>query len=71
MAFATRRRVLRIVAEVLFLALAVMCGLGLAACIFPPEGDNWAEFWHWASGFAAVGLSSLLSAAWLQFKGTT
>ncbi len=64
----TRRRVLRIGAAVAFAALAVICLLGLLACVFPPEGDDWADFWHWAVGFALVGLSSLFSAAWLIIK---
>jgi hypothetical protein len=59
----TGRRLLRIAASLSFLALAVFSVFGFLAC-----GEDWAGFWHWAVGYAVVGVSSLVSAGLLIFR---
>jgi hypothetical protein len=63
MSFPKGRKLLRIVAAFPFLALATICFFGFLAC-----GEDWQEFWHWAVGYAVVGVSCLVSAGLLIFR---
>jgi len=58
-----RRRLLRCTAAVPFLALAFFCAFGFLAC-----GEDWGGFWHWAVGYAIIGVSSVASAGVLIFR---